>query len=166
MTRDALDGIAIIGMAGRFPQAPNLQRFWENLRQGIEATSFFSDQELEQAGIPPELLRHPNYVKARGVLEDADLFDAGFFGYSPREAELTDPQIRLFLECAWEVAGIRGMEPGEIFRDDRCLCRNVIQLLYMATCGRRYGCGLSERFSHPHGWRREGPSGNDHLVPP
>ena len=52
MTRDALDGIAIIGMAGRFPQAPNLQRFWENLCQGIEATSFFSDQELEQAGIP------------------------------------------------------------------------------------------------------------------
>ncbi len=66
MTRDALDGIAIIGMAGRFPQAPNLQRFWENLRQGIESTSFFSDQELEQAGIRPELLRHPNYVKARG----------------------------------------------------------------------------------------------------
>ncbi len=111
MTRDALDGIAIIGMAGRFPQAPNLQRFWENLRQGIEATSFFSDQELEQAGIPPELLRHPNYVKARGVLEDADLFDAGFFGYSPREAELTDPQIRLFLECAWEALESAGWNP-------------------------------------------------------
>jgi acyl transferase domain-containing protein len=89
-------------MAGRFPRARNLQQFWENLRQGIEGTSFFSDQELEQAGIPSELLRHPNYVKARGVLEDADLFDAGFWGYSPREAELTDPQIRLFLECAWE----------------------------------------------------------------
>ncbi len=111
MTRDALDGIAIIGMAGRFPQAPNLQRFWENLCQGIEATSFFSDQELEQAGIPPELLRHPNYVKARGVLEDADLFDAGFFGYSPREAELTDPQIRLFLECAWEALESAGWNP-------------------------------------------------------
>jgi phthiocerol/phenolphthiocerol synthesis type-I polyketide synthase E len=111
MTRDALDGIAIIGMAGRFPQAPNLQRFWENLCQGIESTSFFSDQELEQAGIPPELLRHPNYVKARGVLEDADLFDAGFFGYSPREAELTDPQIRLFLECAWEALESAGWNP-------------------------------------------------------
>jgi phthiocerol/phenolphthiocerol synthesis type-I polyketide synthase E len=111
MTRDALEGIAIIGMAGRFPQAPNLQRFWENLYQGIEATSFFSDQELEQAGIPPELLRHPNYVKARGVLDDADLFDAGFFGYSPREAELTDPQIRLFLECAWEALESAGWDP-------------------------------------------------------
>jgi len=111
MTRDALDGIAIIGMAGRFPKAPNLQRFWENLCQGTESTSFFSDQELEQAGISPELLRHPNYVKARGVLEDADLFDAGFFGYSPREAEVTDPQIRLFLECAWEVLESAGWTP-------------------------------------------------------
>ena len=111
MTRDALDGIAIIGLAGRFPQAPNLQQFWENLYEGMEATSFFSDQELEQAGISPELLRHPNYVKARGVLQDADLFDAGFFGYSPREAELTDPQIRLFLECAWEALESAGWEP-------------------------------------------------------
>jgi acyl transferase domain-containing protein len=111
MSKDALDGIAIIGMAGRFPQARNLQRFWENLCQGIEATSFFSDQELEQAGISPELLRHPNYVKARGVLEGADLFDAGFWGYSPREAESTDPQIRLFLECAWEVLESAGWDP-------------------------------------------------------
>jgi len=111
MTRDALDGIAIIGMAGRFPQAPTLQQFWENLCQGTESTSFFSDEELEQAGISPELLRHPNYVKARGVLENADLFDAGFFGYSPREAELTDPQIRLFLECAWEALESAGWDP-------------------------------------------------------
>jgi len=111
MTRDALDGIAIIGMAGRFPQAPNLQRFWENLCQGTESISFFSDEELEKAGISPELLRHPNYVKARGVLENADLFDAGFFGYSPREAESTDPQIRLFLECAWEALESAGWNP-------------------------------------------------------
>jgi len=111
MTRDALDGIAIIGMAGRFPQAPNLQRFWENLCQGTELISFFSDEELEKAGISPELLRHPNYVKARGVLENADLFDAGFFGYSPREAECTDPQIRLFLECAWEALESAGWDP-------------------------------------------------------
>lgn len=111
MTKDALDGIAIIGMAGRFPKARNLQQFWENLRQGIEGMSFFSDEELEQAGMPPELLRHPNYVKARGVLDDADLFDAGFWGYSPREAEFTDPQIRLFLESAWEVLESAGYDP-------------------------------------------------------
>ncbi|HEY6348114.1 MAG TPA: beta-ketoacyl synthase N-terminal-like domain-containing protein [Candidatus Angelobacter sp.] len=111
MGRDALDGIAIIGMAGRFPQAANLQRFWENLCKGTDSISFFSDQELEQAGISPELLRNSNYVKARGVVEDADLFDAGFFGFSPREAELTDPQIRLFLECAWEVLESAGWDP-------------------------------------------------------
>ncbi|HEX5433759.1 MAG TPA: beta-ketoacyl synthase N-terminal-like domain-containing protein [Candidatus Angelobacter sp.] len=111
MTKDALDGIAIIGMAGRFPRARNLQQFWENLRQGIEGISFFSDQELEEAGIPPELLCHPSYVKARGVLDDADLFDAGFWGYSPREAELTDPQIRLFLESAWEALESAGWDP-------------------------------------------------------
>jgi phthiocerol/phenolphthiocerol synthesis type-I polyketide synthase E len=113
MDREALDGIAIVGMAGRFPQAPNLQRFWENLSRGVEGISFFSDQELEQAGISPELLRNPNYVKARGVLEDADLFDANFFGYSPREAEFTDPQIRLFLECAWEALESAGCDPDK-----------------------------------------------------
>ena len=103
MDRDALDGIAIVGMAGRFPESPNLQRFWENLCRGFEGISFFSDEDLERAGISSDLLRSPNYVKAKGYLDNADLFDAGFFGFSPREAELTDPQIRLFLECAWEV---------------------------------------------------------------
>lgn len=113
MDRDALDGIAIVGMAGRFPQSPDLQRFWENLCQGFEGISFFSDAELEQAGISPNLLLSPNYVKAKGFLEDADLFDAGFFGFSPREAELTDPQIRLFLECAWEVLESAGWNPDK-----------------------------------------------------
>lgn len=113
MDRDALDGIAIVGMAGRFPQSPNLQRFWENLCQGFEGISFFSDEELEQAGISLKLLHSPNYVKAKGFLEHADLFDAGFFGFSPREAELTDPQIRLFLECAWEVLESAGWDPDK-----------------------------------------------------
>jgi acyl transferase domain-containing protein len=100
-------------MAGRFPQSPNLERFWKNLCQGFEGISFFSDEQLEHAGIGPDLLRNPNYVKAKGFLEDADLFDAGFFGFSPREAELTDPQIRLFLECAWEVLESAGWNPGK-----------------------------------------------------
>ena len=113
MDREALDGIAIVGMAGRFPQSPSLQRFWKNLCQGFEGISFFSDEELEQAGISPDLLRSPNYVKAKGFLDDADLFDAGFFGFSPREAELTDPQIRLFLETAWEVLESAGWDPDK-----------------------------------------------------
>ena len=96
------DAIAIIGMAGRFPGARNLDEFWENLKAGVESISFFSDHELESTGLYTDLLKDPRLVKAAGVLEDVDLFDASFFGFSPREAEITDPQQRLFLECAWE----------------------------------------------------------------
>jgi acyl transferase domain-containing protein/acyl carrier protein len=101
-TKDYREGIAIIGMTGRFPGAKNTAEFWQNLCDGMEAISFFSDDELIASGIPPELLGNPNYVKASAVLEDIDLFDASFFGLNPKEAEITDPQHRLFLECAWE----------------------------------------------------------------
>ncbi|MFN6559107.1 MAG: SDR family NAD(P)-dependent oxidoreductase [Nostoc sp. ChiSLP01] len=96
------DEIAIIGMAGRFPGANKLDIFWENLRNGVESISFFTDEELISTGVDPSLLNEPNYVKASGILENIDLFDAAFFGFSPREAEITDPQHRLFLECVWE----------------------------------------------------------------
>jgi acyl transferase domain-containing protein/acyl carrier protein len=94
--------IAIIGIAGRFPGAKNITEFWHNLCNGVESISKFSDEELIAAGISPEFINHPNYVKAGAVLEDVDLFDASFFGFNPKEAEITDPQHRLFLECAWE----------------------------------------------------------------
>jgi len=96
------DEIAIIGMAGRFPGANKVDSFWENLRNGVESISFFTDEELISTGVDPSLLNDPNYVKASGILENIDLFDAAFFGFSPREAEITDPQHRLFLECVWE----------------------------------------------------------------
>ncbi|MBD2677472.1 MULTISPECIES: type I polyketide synthase [Nostoc] len=94
--------IAIIGLAGRFPGAKNLEEFWHNLQNGVESISFFSDEELLAAGVDPALITNPNYVKANAVLEDAELFDAAFFGFNPRDAEMTDPQHRIFLECAWE----------------------------------------------------------------
>ncbi|OKH20886.1 polyketide synthase [Hydrococcus rivularis NIES-593] len=94
--------IAIVGLAGRFPGAKNLEEFWQNLQNGVESVSFFSDEELLAEGIDKSVLSDRNYVKARAVLEDAELFDAAFFGFSPKEAEITDPQHRLFLECAWE----------------------------------------------------------------
>jgi acyl transferase domain-containing protein len=94
------DEIAIIGLAGRFPGARTLEAFWHNLRHGVESISFFSEQELLEAGVDPALLKHPCYVKAKGVLDDVAGFDAAFFGYTPREAEIMDPQQRLFLECA------------------------------------------------------------------
>jgi phthiocerol/phenolphthiocerol synthesis type-I polyketide synthase E len=95
-------GIAVIGMAGRFPGAPTVEEFWHNLRDGVESISFFDDSEMVRAGVHPERLRNPDYVNARGVLEGVELFDASFFRITPRDAEITDPQQRLFLECAWE----------------------------------------------------------------
>ena len=94
--------IAIIGLAGRFPGANKIESFWRNLHDGVESVTFFSDQELLDAGVDPALVHAPNYVRAAAVLDNIELFDAAFFGYSPREAEIMDPQQRLFLECAWE----------------------------------------------------------------
>ncbi len=94
--------IAIIGMTGRFPGAKNVDEFWQNLKNGNQSTSFFTKEELLAAGVDANLLNNPNYVKANGVLTDTELFDAGFFGLSPKEAEITDIQHRVFLECAWE----------------------------------------------------------------
>ncbi|MEH2262944.1 beta-ketoacyl synthase N-terminal-like domain-containing protein [Nostoc sp.] len=96
------EGIAVIGMAGRFPGAKNISIFWQNLCDGVESTSAFTDEELITFGVSPELLKDPNYLKVGAILENIDLFDASFFGFNPKEAEITDPQHRLFLECAWE----------------------------------------------------------------
>src|SRR5262249_23898212 len=98
----ALSGIAIIGMACRFPGAQSIGEFWSNLCHGVESVRFFSEAELLGAGADPALLARPGYVRAAPTLGDVDRFDAAFFGYSPREAELLDPQQRLFLEVAWE----------------------------------------------------------------
>ncbi|HKI06704.1 MAG TPA: amino acid adenylation domain-containing protein [Thermoanaerobaculia bacterium] len=112
-TRDAgFDGIAIVGMAGRFPDAPDVAAFWSNLRQGKEAIRFFSDEELLAAGVDPAALAQAHYVKARGALDGIEFFDAPFFDVAPREAELIDPQHRLFLECAWHALEDAGYDPG------------------------------------------------------
>jgi acyl transferase domain-containing protein/acyl carrier protein len=104
-------GIAIIGMSGRFPGAASVEAFWTNLRNGVESVTFFSDEELARRGVDEKMLVRPNYVKAGVELEDIDRFDASFFGYSPREAELMDPQHRLFLECAWQALESAGYSP-------------------------------------------------------
>ncbi|MEM9220045.1 MAG: beta-ketoacyl synthase N-terminal-like domain-containing protein [Cyanobacteria bacterium P01_F01_bin.150] len=107
------DEVAIIGMAGRFPGAKNVNEFWKNLCAGVESVHFFNDEELRSHNIGDELLQHPNYVKAKAILDDIDLFDAGFFGINPREAEVIDPQHRLFLECAWEALEDAGYDPNK-----------------------------------------------------
>jgi amino acid adenylation domain-containing protein len=109
---DAMEGIAVVGMAGRFPGARDLAELWENLRAGKESIRRFSEDELLAAGVPAELLARPDYVRARGALDDYDRFDAGFFDIAPTEAEALDPQHRLFLETAWAALESAGCDPG------------------------------------------------------
>ncbi len=94
--------IAIVGMSGRFPGAPTLRQFWQNLRSGVESLETFTETELAAAGVNATIRGLPGWVSRGTVLEDADCFDASFFGYAPREAQIIDPQQRVFLECAWE----------------------------------------------------------------
>ncbi len=104
-------GVAVVGMAGRFPGCGDIDGLWRVLRDGWEAISFLSDDELTAAGEDPAVLAESNYVKAAGVLADIDKFDAGFFGFSPKEAALLDPQQRIFLECAWAALEHAGYSP-------------------------------------------------------
>lgn len=108
---DAFGKIAVIGMAGRYPGAADIEQFWSNLKAGKESITFFSDDELIEDGIDPSFVHDPNYVKAAGVYEGTYLFDAEFFGYTPREAELLDPQHRVFLECSYQALEHAGYDP-------------------------------------------------------
>jgi pyochelin synthetase len=100
--------IAIIGMAGRFPDAANVDELWRNVAGGKCAVRSFTDEELLRAGVTPEELAQEHYVRAGVVLENLDHFDASFFGFSPREAEIMDPQQRFLLECAVEALETAG----------------------------------------------------------
>ena len=103
--------IAIVGMAGRFPGAKNIDEFWRNLRDGVESIRFFTDEELKALGVDDSTLADPNYVKAVATLDDPEYFDATFFDMTPKEAEITDPQHRVLLECAWEALESAGYDP-------------------------------------------------------
>lgn len=106
----AATGVAVIGMAGRFPGADTIEELWEVLKNGKETTRFFKSSELDKS-ISTDLKDDPDYVAARGVIQDADQFDAAFFGINPRLAEVMDPQQRIFLEVAWEVLEKTGHVP-------------------------------------------------------
>lgn len=93
--------VAVVGMAGRFPGASGVGALWENLRAGVESIRPFSREELEAAGVSPPTLDDPSYVRATAPLDDMEGFDAGFFGFSPRDASILDPQHRHFLEVSW-----------------------------------------------------------------
>jgi non-ribosomal peptide synthase protein (TIGR01720 family) len=109
-SRNGLE-VAVVGLSGRFPGAPSVEALWRNLRDGVESISFFDADELAAAGVPTALLANPAYVRARGTISNLELFDAEFFGFSPREAEILDPQQRLFLECCWEALEQAACDP-------------------------------------------------------
>lgn len=133
-TASGSEPIAIIAMAGRFPGAPDVESFWENLCAGRESIRFFSPDELDPAvGMERE---DPGYVHARGVIDDVECFDAGFFGMSPREAELTDPQQRLFMELCWEC-----MERGGYVPDRNEKITGVFGGMHNATYYQRHLAG-------------------------
>src|SRR2546430_17477878 len=100
--------VAIIGLAGRFPGAPDVATYWANLRAGVEAISTLTEDELLAAGVDVARLREPGYVARRGVLADPDRVAPALFGVTPREAQITDPPHRLFLEGAWRALGDGG----------------------------------------------------------
>ena len=102
--------VAVIGMAGRYPGANDIEALWRNLRDGVESVSFFTDDELRDSVPDASLLSDPLYVKARAILDDIDLFDAAFFGFNPREAQVMDPQHRVFLELAWSALESAGYD--------------------------------------------------------
>ncbi|MCK4766508.1 MAG: SDR family NAD(P)-dependent oxidoreductase [Candidatus Aminicenantes bacterium] len=104
--------IAVTGMSGRFPGAANIDEFRQNLLNGVESISFFSDEELREAGYSEEQLKDPNFVKASGLMKDSECFDSEFFGYTPDEAEVMDPQARVFHECAWNALENAACDPA------------------------------------------------------
>ncbi|HEV2524148.1 MAG TPA: polyketide synthase, partial [Gammaproteobacteria bacterium] len=103
--------VAVIGMSCRFPGANNVELFWDNLVKGIETIHRFTKEELQAAGISDALLNDPRYIRAKGILDDIERFDANFFGYNPNDARITDPQQRMFFECAWEALEAAGCIP-------------------------------------------------------
>ncbi|GAB3441149.1 type I polyketide synthase [Actinophytocola sediminis] len=110
--------IAVVGLSCRLPGAPDALRYWRNLCDGTESITVFARDRLAAAGVPDALLDNPGYVPAHGVLAGFDQFDAEFFGVSPREAALMDPQHRVLLECAWEALEDAGFDrtavPGQV----------------------------------------------------
>lgn len=114
MERDEDSMVAIVGMSGRFPGAGDVEELWDNLATGVSAIRDLTEEELLASGVEPALLADPQYVRRAAPLKDIEHFDAAFFGFSPREAEVTDPQHRLFLECCWEGLEGAGYQPNKM----------------------------------------------------
>jgi acyl transferase domain-containing protein len=129
--------IAIIGMSGRFPGADSVEELWRNLRDGVESMTVLTEEELRAMGEPPEVFRSPRYVRIVRSLSSPEMFDAAFFGVNPREADVMDPQHRLFMECAWSALEDAGYDPGR--------CKGEVGVF----AGSRLSWYLMNVYSHP-----------------
>lgn len=112
VNKQQTEAIAIIGMAGRFPDANSVDEFWNKIKQGEELIQKFTKEELLEAGVDKALLENPKYLRRKGALEGIENFDADFFNFTPKEAKITDPQQRLFLESVWEAFEHAGYDPN------------------------------------------------------
>lgn len=106
--------IAIVGMSGRFPGAANYRELWCNTRDGLEAIRRLEPAELDELDVPVEIREQQGFVPVSAFLDGPDLFDAGFFGVQPREAERMDPQHRVFLECSWHALEDAGYDAARV----------------------------------------------------
>ena len=158
MTKDSFPShaIAVVGLAGRFPGARDLDHFWQNIRNGVEIIETLSEADLEAAGVSAVSRNDSNWVRKATTLEGALDFDTHFFGISPREAQFIDPQQRVFLECAYEALRARGMGGSNRWPLRRRLCRRRHELVpagaYCSESRSRAGGG---RLSN-HAGQRQG----------
>jgi acyl transferase domain-containing protein/SAM-dependent methyltransferase/acyl carrier protein len=138
--------VAIIGMRGRFPGAKDLDELWSNFANGVESIATLSPEEMRAAGVPDHISKLPGYVNASPVLDNVDEFDAEFFGFSARDAALTDPQHRLFIETCWEALEDSGYDPasfkGEIGLFGGCEMSTYLNQLYQNPDALQYIDGM------------------------
>src|SRR2546429_2902624 len=112
MHESLVEPVAIVGMSVRVPGADSVAEYWRNLAGGVESVRFFSRAEQEALGVPASYLDDPGFVPAAAMLDDVGHFDAAFFAMTPREAEIRDPQQRLFLELAHTALEDAGYDPS------------------------------------------------------
>ncbi|MGW3954238.1 type I polyketide synthase [Streptomyces sp. NPDC004752] len=105
---------AVVGLNCRLPGARDVGEYWFNLKAGVESIATWSPEELLDAGIDPKKVHDPRYVKARPAFADVEKFDARFFRFTPREAEIRDPQHRLFLEVSYSALEDAGYDPFSV----------------------------------------------------
>lgn len=139
--------IAVIGMACRFPGASNVNEYWENLKNGVDSISVFSEEELRKYLNKEEDITNPKYIKSKGLLDNAAYFDAAFFGFSPNEANVLDPQIRILAQTAYHALEDAGYDFGEVKKNVGVFVGALPSVNWQLHCFNNAGNQYSEQFS-------------------